>query len=340
MGKFRTERSTMVRIWRIYNLIKNSNYPDARQLADQLEVSLRTIERDIEQLRDQMQAPIVYDRMRRGYYFSKEYNLPPIRFTEGEILSIIIGQKLLSQMEGSAVGPIFRNLREKLECLLGEESPCSNRELEEAVSFGIAPLRGEDWRVAQNLAELREAVFQRQQVEIIYNSISAGEKRKRQVRPYHLRFFDGAWYLIGYCLLRQEVRIFAVDRIETLRKTGAVFEYPADFKIEEYLDGVWGIMRGRPYHVKIWFDSHQARWIRERPLRDGERLEESADGTVILETAVSGLMEIKRWIMGFGSHAKVLEPAELREEIREELIRMGEIYGVKEREAPLLKDGN
>ncbi len=329
MGKLRTGRSTMVRIWRIYNLIKYSNYPDVRQLADQLEVSLRTIERDIEQLRDQMQAPIVYDRMHRGYYFSEEYILPPIRFTEGEIVSIIIGQKLLLQMEGLLAGQVFRNLRDKLECLLGEESLCSNKDLEEAVSFGIAPIRGEDWRVAKNLAKLREAVFQRQQVEIIYNSISAGEKRKRQVHPYHLRFYDGAWYLIGYCLIHHEVRIFAVDRIETLRITGAIFEYPVDFKIDEYLNGVWGIMRGRYYHVKISFDNHQARWIRERPLRNGERLEESADGAVILETAVSGLMEIKRWIMGFGSHAKVLEPAELREEIREELIKMGKIYGVE-----------
>lgn len=326
MGKFRTKRSTMVRIWQIYNLIKNMNYPDAQRLANHLEVSRRTVERDLEQLRDQMHAPIVFDRLHRGYFFDGDYSLPPIRFTDGEIISMIIGQKLLARMEGTETGTIFGDLRTKLECLLGEENSFSNRELEEVISFGIEPLRGEDRQVAYNLTELQKALSQHHEVEMLYNSLSAGEKKKRVVRPYHLRFFNGVWYLIGYCLLHREVRIFAINRIENLRATETTFDYPEDFNIDEYLEGAWGIMRGRRYQVKIRFDSYQARWIRERSLRDGERMEELKDGSIIFETIASGLTEITQWVLGFGSHAEVLEPAELRETIEKEILQMKDVY--------------
>ena len=155
-----------------------------------------------------------------------------------------------------------------------------------------------------------------------------GEKQlERVVHPYHLRFREGAWYLIGFCSLRNDVLIFAVDRIRNLEVLYKKFEYPADFNIEKYLEGVWGIMRGEPYQVAIRFDPFQARWIRERPLRDGESLEELPDGGVVFKAEVSGLTEIKQWALSFGSHSEVLEPEELREEIRREIEGMREIYG-------------
>ncbi|NLY76137.1 MAG: WYL domain-containing protein, partial [Firmicutes bacterium] len=121
--------------------------------------------------------------------------------------------------------------------------------------------------------------------------------------------------------------IFAVDRIRELEVLAEKFDYPADFNIEKYLEGVWGIMRGEPYPAAIKFDRFQARWIRERPLREKESLEETPDGGVIFRTEVSGLTEIKQWALSFGGHAEVLEPEELREEIRREVERMREIYG-------------
>ncbi len=327
MTKDRTGRSTVIRIWTIYTLIKNRLYPDCRKLAVRLEVSPRTIERDIEQLRDQMQAPIEYDRLRRGYFFSKDFSMPMPRFTEGEIISLFLGQKIIAQMEGLACRSEFRSLREKLECLLGTDGKLSGPELEEFISFDIEPLRGEDWRVAEYLSGLRRAVMERLKVKMFYQSVSANTESERIVHPYHLRFHEGAWYLIGFCTLRNEVRIFAVDRIKSMEILADKFDYPADFKIEDYLEGVWGIIRGKLIRVAIRFDKFQARWIRERPLREGESLEETVDGGVVFMAGVSGFTEIKQWILSFGDHAEVLEPEELRNEIWREVKRMREIYG-------------
>ncbi|MGE5606410.1 MAG: helix-turn-helix transcriptional regulator [Bacteroidota bacterium] len=327
MTKDRTSRSTVVRIWTIYTLIKNRLYPDCRKLAARLEVSPRTIERDIEQLRDQMQAPIEYDRLRRGYCFSKDFSMPMPRFSEGEIISLFLGQKLIAQMEGLTYRAEIRSLREKLESMLGTEGKLSGPVLEEFISFDIGPIRGEDWRVAEYLSGLRRAAMEHLKVKMFYQSLSTETGLERVVHPYHLRFHEGAWYLIGFCSFRKEVRIFAVDRIKTMEILDENFEFPSDFKIEDYLGGVWGIMRGQPYLVAIRFDRFQARWIRERPLREGESLEETPDGGVIFRTEVSGLTEIKQWVLSFGSHAEVLEPEELRKEIRQEVERMREIYG-------------
>ena len=326
MAKGRTDRNAIIRIWTIHLLIKNKHYPDCRKLAAELEVSSRTIERDIEQLRDQMQAPIEYDRIRRGYYFSRDFSLPMPRFSEGEILSLFLGQKLLAQMEGLAYRAELRSLREKLECLLGGEGKFSGAAVEELISFDIGPLRGEDWRVAENLSSLRRAIKDRLKVKMFYQSLSTNTEAERIVCPYHLRFHEGAWYVIGYCSLRNAVRIFAVDRIKSLEVLAETFEYPADFRIEDYLEGVWGIMRGEPYQAAIRFDRFQARWIRERPLREGESLEDTPDGGVIFRTAVSGLTEIKQWTLSFGGHAEVLGPGGLRRELAEETKRLAEIY--------------
>ncbi|HEY8464458.1 MAG TPA: HTH domain-containing protein, partial [Bacillota bacterium] len=157
MTKDRTSRSALVRIWTIYALIKNKQYPDCRKLAAKLEVSPRTIERDIELLRDRMQAPLEYDRLRRGYYFTKEFSMPTPRLTEGEIISLFLGLKLMSQVEGLTYQTELSSLREKLECLLGSAGKLSGPQLEKFISFDIEPLRGEDRRVAEYLSGLGRA---------------------------------------------------------------------------------------------------------------------------------------------------------------------------------------
>jgi predicted DNA-binding transcriptional regulator YafY len=297
-------------------------------LAAKLEVSPRTIERDIELLRDRMQAPLEYDRLRRGYCFTKDFYMPTPNLTEGETISLFLGLKLMSQVEGLTYKTELSSLREKLKCLLGSGGKLSGPKLEKFISFNIEPLRGEDRMVAEHLSGLRRAAQECLVVKMCYRSMSREKQLERVVHPYHLRFHEGAWYLIGFCSFRNEVRIFAVDRIRELEVLTEKFDYPADFNIEKYLEGVWGIMRGQPFQAVIRFDPFQARWIRERTLRDGESLEELPDGGVVFKAEVSGLTEIKQWALSFGGHAEVLEPEELRREIRQEVERMRENYGL------------
>lgn len=322
----RNNRNTMIRLWGIHNQIKHGFYPSAKSLSQKLEVNQRTIERDIQQLRDWLSAPIEYDRVCKGYYYTEEFNLPPFQFTEGEMVCLFLGQKLLSQMEGTVYQSDLRMLFDKVQCLLNTDSKLSYKMLEEIISFNIAPLRGEDWQVAQNFSSLQTAVNSQNKVRIAYHSMNNSEIADRVIYPYHIRYHQSAWYVIAYCTMRSEIRIFALDRISALEILEEKFILPLDFNIEKYLENVWGIMRGEQYQVKIEFDAFQAKWIRERPLKEGEEIREAEGGGLIFTCNVSGLTEITQWVMSFGSHAKVLEPEELRNEIKEEIKKLKEIY--------------
>jgi predicted DNA-binding transcriptional regulator YafY len=106
-----------------------------------------------------------------------------------------------------------------------------------------------------------------------------------------------------------------------------IFQVKTDFSLEEYLGNSLGIERGEKVEeVKILFDPEQARWIRERKWHESQEIEYQPDGSLILGLKVSSLGEIKRWVLSFGAHAKVLFPASLQEEIMQEIKNMAQAY--------------
>ncbi len=104
-----------------------------------------------------------------------------------------------------------------------------------------------------------------------------------------------------------------------MKNTDESFILPDDFVLEDYLSSALGIETGKEtQEVCIQFDRHQARWIRERRWHHTQMIESQDDGSIILRMTVSGLGEVKRWVLGFGGHAEVLYPEKLREEIVKE----------------------
>ncbi|MBC7345024.1 MAG: WYL domain-containing protein, partial [Clostridia bacterium] len=157
--------------------------------------------------------------------------------------------------------------------------------------------------------------------------VSRDQVSERYLDPYHVRYHQGAWYLIAYCHTRAEVRIFALDRIRELKVMEERFEPVNDFSLEEYLGLSMGIERGYGvWEVAIKFTPFQARWIRERKWHASQEMEELDDGSLILKLKVAGLNEVKRWVLSFGKEAEVLAPPELREEIAAELAAMVALY--------------
>lgn len=310
-------RNALVRMLRIHEQIKRGRYPSTRQLALDLEMSTRTVERDIETMRDFLHAPIAYDRTRRGFYYEDgSFELRPIQITEGEAIALILGQKLLMKYRGTPFEPNIRKAMEKLQLLLPDKISVDASFLDELVSFDVEPVRGDEDAVSCRFEVLSQSMEKNETVFMRYFSASRGEWTERELDPYHLRYNDGAWYAIGFCHLRQEVKIFALDRIQDIRLTGRRFERPEDFSVEEYLGDSWNIERGEKFRARIRFDPFQARFIRERIWHPSQRIEELEDGSIILNITVSGLGEVTRWVMQYGSHAEVLEPPSLRASVK------------------------
>jgi predicted DNA-binding transcriptional regulator YafY len=130
--------------------------------------------------------------------------------------------------------------------------------------------------------------------------------------------------LVAYCHLREEVRMFVPPRIQSLRETGERFERPADFRIEEYLDGSFRALRGdgHAWRVRLRFTAKAARWVREKQRHPSQRLRSCKDGSLEVCFRLTHLEEVKRWVLSYGSSCEVLEPAELRQQVVEELRRI------------------
>ena len=149
----------------------------------------------------------------------------------------------------------------------------------------------------------------------------------RVIDPYAIRNQHGTWYLIGFCHQRNEVRIFALNRILTIETTDVDFYKPSSFSIEDYLKDSFGIYRNeKTYHVKLKFSPYQARWIRERQWHKTQKLSELEDGGLIMEMDVEGIEEVKRWVMQYGGEVEVVEPGELRKDIIKEIYKIQKLY--------------
>ncbi|MGI6129373.1 MAG: helix-turn-helix transcriptional regulator [bacterium] len=314
------ERHSFYRIHRIDQLIRQSIYPNVPKLSKWLEVSTRTIERDIEFMRDSLGAPVKYDRKRRGYYYTRlDFSLPKARLTAGEMVTLYLGQKLLAQYRGTPFESSIVHAFAKIKTFLPEEVDMDFADLDEFLSFNVKPLRGEEQQVARMFQGVASALRDQKTISITYYTASRDTKSTRLVDPYHLRCHEGAWYLIAYCHQRKEVRIFALDRIRHLKPTRSRFRIQSDFSLDKYLGHSLGIERGlEPYEVVIRFDAEVTRWVKERIWHPSQETILQEDGSLLLKAVLSGLGEVKRWVLGFGAHAEVLAPPKLRQEIAQE----------------------
>ncbi|MBN1102624.1 MAG: WYL domain-containing protein, partial [Deltaproteobacteria bacterium] len=172
-----------------------------------------------------------------------------------------------------------------------------------------------------------DAAVKRKTVEIVYFTMSRKKESRRKVDAYRVWFFNGTFYLIGHCHMRNEVRIFALDRIKILHQTKESFEIPEGFSLEEFTRTSFGVFQGPLTKVKIWFSPDVAGYVKEKVWHQSQKMVEQKDGSLIFESEVAGTDEIRFWVMGWGSHAEVLEPEDLREQIRAEAETLVVRYG-------------
>ncbi len=349
------ERHTAWRVIEIIQMIEGGRYPNVRSISETFECSVRTAERYIERLRDLVAPDLVFDRIHGGYTFrGGGPKMPPLKLSEGEAVAIFLAGRLLEQVRGTPYEAAVGRALEKLSYLLPKEVTLAGVPQPGGwVSFRMEPLRGEERQVMEVFLKLDRARDERETVRIHYYTAGRNEWNDRDIDPYHLHFADGAWYVFAYCHWREEVKIFALDRIESIEGTGRHFETPEDFSPQTFMANSFRIERGEPVDVVIRFGPEQARYVRGKQWHPSQTVEELGQGPegsgwasddagssgaaggaagqdqgLILRMRVGGLGEVKRWILMFGAGAEVLEPAELREQVRAEATALEKRYAL------------
>ncbi|RMD86995.1 MAG: WYL domain-containing protein, partial [Calditrichaeota bacterium] len=262
--------------------------------------------------------PIEFDREKGGWYYTDPtWVLPSIMVTEGELLAFLLSIEVAQRHMGSALESSLRAAIEKIaENIKGPVTV----DLEQLRSYYTVSPSTSTLTSEQLLLDLYKAIRERRKVQMKYFSNSRGEWNERVVEPHHLYYENDAWYMFAYDHLRGEMRNFHLGRIEQWTVLPEKFERTPGFSVDEWMGQAFlGIRGGKPQPVAIYFDSYQARWIRERNWPADYEIEELADGDLILRFTTGGLEGVKMWVMQYGHHAKVLEPPELRQAVVEEL---------------------
>ena len=180
---------------------------------------------------------------------------------------------------------------------------------------------------ADLIDELMVGIEDQRAVFITYQSLQATEPVTYDVYPYGLTYHRGSLYLIGWAPDHDEIRHWKVDRIEQVEMTPVQFNRPADFDLREHLATSFGVYHGEgDVLVKVWFSPRVARYVRESRWHVSQQLTDQQDGSLIATFQLDNTEEIKRWILSFGKHAAVLQPEEVRSEMRAELRQLLAAY--------------
>jgi predicted DNA-binding transcriptional regulator YafY len=307
--------------------IRAGKYPNARTIADELEVGHRTVQRDIEFLRDRLGAPRAVDPRRNGYHYTEpDYQLPLLTLTEGELVALFLAERVLQQYRGTPYAADLARAFRKITAGLSGRVTVDLAHLGEGPSFRTTASSGLDPGL---FGDLDAAIKNHQRLAIRYYSASHDEETAREVDPYHLASVDGQWYLVGHCHRRGEVRMFVPSRIRSLEATGATFDSPTDFRIDDYLARSFSVLRGSEgevYRVRFRFTGDAVKYIRERTWHASQSAEPTGDGGLILGFTVGHLREVERFALSWGTSCEVLEPPELRERIARALTEATEYY--------------
>jgi len=295
----------------------------AAELARLTGVTVRSIERDLLTLQTDMHVPLMRERGR--YWLMEPERLPAVQFTLQQARALLVATRLFLRYSDDG-DPDASGALEALARILPEPVRAQVRAAARSIDR-----RRFDPAHARALATVTEAWAQRRVLRLSYRS--AGKQRPRDVvvEPYFIEpsAVGFATYVIGYSRTHAAMRTFKVERIVSAEKLAEAFTIPPEFDIEQLLSSAWGIIWGEGTPVQLRFAQDVAWRVRETTWHPSQQLEELADGHVLLTMTVGSTMELGRWVRSWGDKVEVLAPAALREELREESIRLARLYSSK-----------
>lgn len=292
----------------ILSILLQKDIVTAARLAEQFEVSRRTINRDVEEL-CRAGIPIVTRQgAGGGISIMDNYKMDRTVFTTTEMRDILAGLRSLDSVNGTNR---YGQLMEKLSAgssdfMSGDQSLLID--LSSWYKDALAP----------KIQMIRDAIDYRRKLEFDYFS-PRGESR-RQIEPYYLIFRWSSWYVWGWCQSREDYRLFKLNRMEEVRLSGEEFEKREasmpDLSNERVFPG--GI------RVKAVFD-RSCKWRLVEEFESGS-FEEQADGKLLFHADYTDKENLISWLLTFGDRVRLLEPEEVKSEIRTIIERMGENY--------------
>jgi predicted DNA-binding transcriptional regulator YafY len=323
------------RFYKIELLIRSRGNVPFADLMDELGVSRATLKRDLEYLRERLDAPIVYDRFANGYTFDADprdarqarHELPGLWFSEREIHALLTMHQLIAGLdEGGVLSRHLQPLLDKLYGMLGT-SDADARELTRRIKV-MSPARRP---VAPKQFELiGGALTRRQRVHLHYWVRSRREMTERTVSPQRLVHWRNTWYLDAWCHATDALRRFALDAISEATPVEQRAKDVALKTIEAELDGGYGAFSGASARKLHWatleFTPEAAQWVRHEQWHPQQQAKLHGDGSLTLRVPYADATELAMDILRHGEQVTVAAPAALRDAVAQSLTRAAALY--------------
>ncbi|MDC6167685.1 helix-turn-helix transcriptional regulator [Paucibacter sp. XJ19-41] len=306
------------RFYKIELLIRGRECVSFATLLEALEVSPATLKRDLQYLRERMDAPIEYDALANGYRFGQQWRgqqheLPGVWFNEKELHALLTMHQLLSGLDENGI--LSRHLQpmfDKLTGMLGTDA-AEAKEMTRRVKLISTARR----RVASEYFEtVGSAVVQRQKLRISYRKRGkgGGTVGSRVVSPQRLVHYRNTWYLDAWCHQSEGLRRFALDAMEAAELLDEKAKPVALKALESELDQGYGIFAGgQTQQAKLVFSAEAAAWVSREEWHASQQSEWLADGRWQLEVPYVDATELLMDLLRHAGQVEVLAPPALRQ---------------------------
>lgn len=286
-------------------------------------VTKRTVNRDIDELSS---SYAIEEETRNGktYFVAQKFNMKNVDLTVQDMMALSFVQQLLQEYSHTRIGDCALDMLRKIIDNTGKLNQLHIKELSKTIkNQDVIANRNQniDPEVERIIAS---AIEKKQKVRIVYHAWNSDEDTTRIIHPYALIVLDGYLSVEAFCELRQESRTFRLSRIKQVY----FMDEKYDEKNTQYANEDKFIYLGgdKPEKIVICFHPQAARYILEYQSDRADHICKCEDGSIIFEKTTTITDEVSRWILSFGSEAKVLQPDNLVATILKEATALQQAY--------------
>ncbi len=322
--------SQTARIYKIDQLLSEQGVVNFQTLLNALEVSPATLKRDLDYMRSRLNAPIEWSRADRGYRFSadqpvgRRYTLPGLWFSDREIHALLSMQHLLEDLgAGGIVGDQVAPLMARLNALLGTANDAAEDVRKRVLMVGL----GRRALPMAHFQALGHALLKGLRVKVSYVARSTGETSERELSPQRLVHYRENWYLDAWCHLRNELRNFSVDMVQSVQTLNQPAKRVAQQRIDQALGPGYGIFaQGTVKVAKLRFTPYRARWVASEQWHPRQHGRFDEQGRYLLDIPYTDARELMMDVLRYGAECEVLGPKKLRDEVARVVAKMSGLY--------------
>ncbi|AZQ61585.1 WYL domain-containing protein [Flammeovirga pectinis] len=332
----KSSKLSFLRYLLIDKLIRNKQYPfpSKQRLLDKCSEefginSPSTIEKDLQALRSEFDAPIAYSKKNGGYYYTNsEYKLLGVNLTGEHLEALNFVETFLVEFKAL---PVFNNFSNAVDKVLdGIDITKSLKNDKENFDSFIQLEKSIYTKGDTVFSEIINAIKDNYVIDIVYQKFDAQEEEKYAFHPYLLKEFKGLWYVVGYAENRQGIRTFAIDRLQsTEKKNNAVYiqAHQVDFDKNAYFKNCIGVtLKGKPQDIILSFNSFAANFVKTTPIHETQEILSESKNELQVKVRLVDNNELRAMILGWGAQVEVLSPFGLRKKIAQEIKNIAQRY--------------